>query len=126
LGLPVATTPAITLFLPSLAQRSSFLSRLKPLAKTFLKTLAVGKGENQALDKPNKKEFLKRDVIFSAEKNLVPGGSQTVKGFEMEDVKMSGFSSAPCHGFIFCVFSSFYSSSTWAGEGQNKESKNLW
>jgi hypothetical protein len=57
--------------------------------------LAVVKGENQALDKPNKKELLKRDVIFSAEKNLVPGGSQTVKGFEMEDVKWSGFSSAP-------------------------------
>jgi hypothetical protein len=57
--------------------------------------LAVGKGENQASDNPNKKEFLKRDVTFSAEKNLVPGGSQTVKGFEMEDVKMSSFSSAP-------------------------------
>jgi hypothetical protein len=69
--------------------------------------LAVGKGENQASDNPNKKEFLKRDVTFSAEKNLVPGGSQTVKGFEMENVKRSGFSSDPYHGFIFCLSSSF-------------------
>ena len=115
--MPVATTPAITLFLPSLAQRSSFLSRLKPLAKTFLKTLVVVKVENQGSDNPNKKKFLKRDMTFRTKKNLVPGGSQTVKGFEMENVKRSGFSSAPYHGFIFCVFSSFYSSSTWAGEG---------
>ncbi|MCC6025845.1 MAG: hypothetical protein LM575_02630, partial [Caldimicrobium sp.] len=45
--------------------------------------------------KPNKKEFFKGDITFRAKKNLVPGGSQTVKGFEMEDVKSSSFSSAP-------------------------------
>jgi hypothetical protein len=71
--------------------------------------LAVVKGENQGLDNPDKKEFLKRDITFRAKKNLVPGGSQRVKGFEMEDVKMSGFSQPLYHGFIFCSFLYFYS-----------------
>jgi hypothetical protein len=124
--LPAVTTPATIRFLLSLPQRSSFLSRLKPLAKTFLKTLAVGKGENQGSDNPNKKKFLKRDMTFRTKKNLVPGGSQTVKGFEMEDVKWSGFSSAPYHGFIFYPSLSFYSSSTLAGEGQDRENKIFW
>jgi cobaltochelatase CobN len=80
---------------------------LKPLAKPFLNTLAVVKGENQASDNPNKKEFLNRDITFRAKKNLVPGGSQRVKGFEMEDVKMSGFSSAPLPWLYILFFFSF-------------------
>jgi len=95
---------------------------LKPLAKPFLNTLAVVKGENQAPDKPNKKEFLKRDMTFRAKKNLVPGGSQTVKGFEMEDVKLSGFSSAPLPrlyilSFLIFLFLVYLG---WRRSGQRK------
>jgi cobalamin biosynthesis Mg chelatase CobN len=84
--------------------------------------LAVVKGENQASNNPDKKEFLKIDITFRAKKNLVPGGSQTVKGFEMEDAKMSGFSSAPLPWlYILCfLLFLFLVYLGWRRSGQRK------
>jgi cobaltochelatase CobN len=95
---------------------------LKPLAKPFLNTLAVVKGEKHASNNPNKNEFLKRDITFRAKKNLVPGGWQTVKGFEMEDIKMSGFPSAPLPrlyilSFLIFLFLVYLG---WRRSGQRK------
>jgi hypothetical protein len=84
--------------------------------------LAVVKGENQSSDNPDKKEFLKRDITFRAKKNLVPGGSQRVKGFEMEDVKWSGFSSVPLpwlNILSFLIFL-FFLYLGWRRSGQRK------
>jgi hypothetical protein len=84
--------------------------------------LAVIKGENQGSDNPDKKEFLKRDITFRAKKNLVPAGSQRVKVFEMEDVKMSGFSSAPqpwLYILCFLIFL-FLVYLGWRRSGQRK------
>jgi hypothetical protein len=84
--------------------------------------LAVVKGENQSSDNPDKKEFLKRDITFRAKKNLVPGGWQTVKGFEMEDVKWSGFFSAPLPWHYILSFLIFLSLVYlgWRRSGQRK------